>query len=154
MGNWKFKTVVAGSSVLVLALAIAAGAAQQGNPARAGSRVGIAQNLEIQEFVRGLRLTEAQREAIRDILQSHRTEIRNTREALLRARLALVREEPKGPADFSAAQAGAMELRLRVFAEIKTKLTADQLARLQERQERRAERLERMLERLQERVKN
>ena len=153
MKTWNIRIIAAGSLLVILAIAMAAGA-QQGKQARAANTAGIAQNLGIQEFLRGLRLTETQREAINTMIQSHRAEILDTREALLHARLALAKEDPKGPGDFGAAQARLMDLRLRIFNEIKTKLTADQLAVLQERQERQAERLERMLERLRERGKN
>jgi Spy/CpxP family protein refolding chaperone len=150
MGNWKTRVITGGSLFLVLALATA-GVAQQ------GTRVvpdDISGNIGVQELIRGLRLTEAQREAIRGILQSHKREILDTREALLSARLALVKEEPKGPSDFGAAQARVAELRQRILSEIKPNLTAEQLAGVQSRQERQAARLERMLARLQKRANN
>jgi Spy/CpxP family protein refolding chaperone len=153
MKTWNIRIITTGSLLFILAMAVAAGA-QQGQQVRAANTAGIAQNLGIQEFLRGLRLTETQREAIKAIVQSHRSEILDTREALLQARLALVKEYAKGPGDFGAAQARLMHLRLLIFNEIKTKLTADQLAVLQERQERQADRLERILERLRERGAN
>jgi hypothetical protein len=153
MKTWNIRIIAAGSLLIILAIAMAAGA-QQGKQARAANTAGIAQNLGIQEFLRGLRLTETQREAIKIMLQSHRAEILDTREALLQARLSLVKESPNGSVDFGAAQTRLMDLRLRIFNEIKTKLTADQLAVLKERQERQAERLERMLERLRDRGAN
>ena len=153
MKTWNIRIIAASSLFFILAMAVTAGA-QQGKQVRAANTAGIAQNMGIQEYLRGLRLTETQREAIKTMIQSHRAEILDTREALLHARLALAKEDPKGPGDFGAAQARLMDLRLRIFNEIKTKLTADQLAVLQERQERQAERLERMLERLRERGKN
>jgi Spy/CpxP family protein refolding chaperone len=153
MKTWNIRVIAISSLCIILVMAIAAGA-QQGKQVRATNAAGVAQNLGIQEFLRGLRLTETQREAIKTILQSHRADILDTREALLQARLALVKEDPKGPGYFGAAQTRLMDLRLRIFNEIKTKLTADQLAVLQERQERQADRLERMLERLRERAAN
>ena len=153
MKTWNIRIIAAGSLLVILAIAMAAGA-QQGKQARAANTAGIAQNLGIQEFLRGLRLTETQREAIKIMLQSHRAEILDTREALLQARLSLVKESPNGSVAFVEAQTKLMDLRLRIFNEIKTKLTADQLAVLKERQERQAERLERMLERLRDRGAN
>jgi hypothetical protein len=138
---------------LVFAMAMAAGAQQQ-KPIRTANRNNIAQNIGVQEFLRGLRLTEDQREAMKSILQSHRAEILGTREALLRARLELAKEDPKAPGDFGAAQAGLMNLRLRILDEIKGKLTQDQLAVLQERREGQIERLQKMLERVRERGTN
>jgi Spy/CpxP family protein refolding chaperone len=153
MKTWNIRIIAISLLLFILAMAVAAGA-QQGKQVRAANTAGIAQNLGIQEFLRGLRLTETQREAIKIMVQSHRAEILDTREALLQARLALVKEDPKGPGDFGAAQARLMDLRLRIFNEIKTKLTADQLAVLQERQERQADRLERILQRLRARGAN
>jgi hypothetical protein len=153
MKTWNVRIIAAGLLLFILAMAVAAGA-QQGKQMRAANTAGIAQNLGIQEFLRGLRLTETQREAIKITIQSHKAEILDTREALLQARLALVTESPSGSVDFGAAQTRLMDLRLRIFNEIKTKLTAHQLAVLKERQERQAERLERMLERLRERGAN
>lgn len=148
MRKWNVKIIAAGSLAIILATAIAAGA-QQGKQVRAAEKTGIAQNLGVQEFLRGLRLTQAQREEIRSILQSYRAEILELRKELLSARLALVKEDPNGPAMFGNAQKEEMRLRMAIVAEIKGKLTPDQLAVLQERQARQIERIERMLERLQ-----
>jgi hypothetical protein len=153
MRTWNIRIIAISSLFLILAMAVAAGA-QQGQQVRAANRNGIAQNLEIQEFLGGLRITEAQRQAIKGILQSHKAAILDTRAALLRARLALVQKHPTGPGDFGAAQTSLMDLRLLIFSEIETKLTADQRAVLQERQARQTARLEKMLERLQEQGTN
>lgn len=153
MRTWNIRIIATSSLLFVLAMAIAAGA-QQGKQVRATNRDGIAQNLGVQEFLRGLRLTETQREAIKAILQSYKGKLIDTREDLLLARLALVKKDPNGPSHFGNAQKQAMALRVLIFSEIETQLTPDQRAILQERQERQAERLERMLERLRERGTN
>ena len=148
----KPKITMVACVALLLAFTLATAAvAQQGNRARPGFRAGIAQMIGTGQFIRGLQLTEIQKEEIRAMLQAHKTEILEAREALLRARLALVNEEPNGPAQFGAAQTRMMTLRQEILAQIKTKLTPEQLTMVQKRQQRQTERLQKILNRFESR---
>jgi hypothetical protein len=106
------------------------------------------QTLGVRQLVAGLRLTQAQRDGIRSILQGKRTEILETRKILLEARLALLKNDLDGPNQFGAAQARMMALKQDILAQIKAGLTQEQLTILQQRQQRQADRIEKMLERM------
>jgi Spy/CpxP family protein refolding chaperone len=146
MKSWKI--TITGLMILVLALASIAWAQQEsgGRGQFRDSNPG----MEVRGLLEGLRLTEAQREEIKAILKAHQAEILDARKALLRARIAVVKEEPNGPGDFGAAQTRLMELRQAILEQIKTKLTGAQLVALQQRQQRRVALLERRLERLED----
>jgi len=153
MKNWKITMVSGLALLLMLTLATAAGA-QQARSARQAFRDESSRNFGIREFVKDLQLSDAQKEDIRGILKAHRPEILSAREALLQARLALANEAPNGPADFGAAQARVAELRLAISNQIKTKLTEEQLAALQNRRQQQADNVNRALQNLKERSGN
>lgn len=145
----KFKIPVISGAALLLAFSLVTmAAAQQRNRARMALRAGIAQMISAGEFLKGLQLTAAQKEEIKAILQAHKAEVLDARKAVLRARLALLNQESNGLSDLAAAQARMMALRQAIFDQIKTKLTPDQLDKLQKRQKNQAGRLENMLKRL------
>jgi Spy/CpxP family protein refolding chaperone len=139
------KIAVIAALFLVVALAGAA-AAQPRRGARAGMRDTLADRIGVREYIQGLQLSDAQREDIKAILKAHRTDILNAREALVEARIALLREEPNGPADIGAAQSRLMQLRQTIWSEIKPKLTGDQLTAVQNRLQRRVDALKRALQ--------
>jgi Spy/CpxP family protein refolding chaperone len=146
MKNWK----IAVTMLIILALSSASIAwAQQGSGLREQFR-DANPGMEVRRLLEGLRLTEAQREEIKAILKAHQAEILDARKALLRARIALVKEEANGPRDFGAAQTGLMELRQAIIEQIKIKLTEAQLTALRQRQQRHLEFLERRLKRLED----
>jgi Spy/CpxP family protein refolding chaperone len=139
------KIAVIATLFLVVALAGAA-AAQPGRGVRAGMRDTLADSIGIREFIQGLQFSDAQRETIKAILKAHRTDILNARQELLEARIALLREEPNGPADTGAAQSKLMQLRQTIWNEIKPKLTGDQLTAVQNRLQQRSDALKRALQ--------
>ena len=145
MKKLKIGMPAVGAALLALVLTATAGA-QQRNNARMGFQI-----FEARQALRGLRLSETQRAEIRTILETRRPEILEARKALLKARLAIVKEQPGGPEEFGKAQAGAVALRRDILNQIKMKLSPDQLEILQKRQQRQAERIERVLERLEAR---
>jgi len=147
MKNWKNMMISGAALVFIFALAGAAGA-QQGRGPRAGIRANVGQMIGAQQILRGLQLTETQRQEIRALVQARKADILNARKALLQTRLALLKEDPNGSSEFGAAQAKIMALRQDVLNQIKTKLTPDQLDILQKRQQRRADALEQRLNRL------
>jgi Spy/CpxP family protein refolding chaperone len=147
MRYWKFTMISAASLILVIAMATTAGA-QQGVRARAQLRNRIDQMLDYQGFVRGLQLTDTQKEDIKAILKARQPDILAAREALLRARIKLASEDPTGPQDFGAAQAGIAGLSLDILKQIKTKLTPEQLTTVQNREQKRADLLQKALDRL------
>ncbi len=148
----KLKITMISGVVLLLAFTLTASAiAQQRARVRQGLRAGIAQIIGAQQFIRGLQLTDTQKQDIKAILQSHKADILKAREAVLRARLALTNQAPNGPADFGAAQTQVMTLRQQILDEIKAKLTPDQLNMVQKRQQNQVERLEKALQNLQSR---
>ncbi len=139
-------------AALTLSLAFAttlSANAQQGRRAGMGPGNGIADVIGIRGYIQALRLTQAQRDQIRAIMQDYKAQIIQSREALLQARMALLKEDPKGAVDFGSLQTKLMEMRLQILSQIKSKLTSDQLAILQERQQKRIDALQKRLDRLQ-----
>jgi Spy/CpxP family protein refolding chaperone len=137
---------VAVSFMLVLALSADA---QQGRRPGIGMRNEIAREIGIQEYIQNLRLTNAQRDQIKIIVQARRAAILENRQAMMRARLALLKDSSNGPADFGSAQARLMEMRQQILNQIKAQLTSDQLTVLQKRQQKRVDALQQRLDRMQ-----
>ena len=115
--------------------------------------------------LRGVQLTDAQREQVRSIMQTHRIELENARKALGEAQRAFaeatraaaideaaIRERSTAVADAMAANA---ILRARVRAEVHALLTPEQQQELKERtatmQQRMQQRQERQKQRLEQR---
>jgi hypothetical protein len=153
MKNPKFTMILAGSLILALALATAAGA-QQRRLGSAGLQDDAAGGFGIRQFVNNLQLSETQRADIRAILKAHQPEILAARIDLLKARIGLLNKDPKAPGDFGAANARIAELKLTIGSQIEAKLTAEQLSILKNRQQRQADLLSRRLQRLEEREIN
>ncbi len=145
--------IAAASLLLVIALVTAA-AAQQGGRGLRQMRDRIGQMTDFQGFVRGLQLTDTQRQDIKAILTARQPDILAAREALLQARIKLANEDPTGAQDFGAAQARVAGLRQDILNQIKTKLTPEQLTTLQTREQNRAARLQQALDRLQAKSKS
>jgi protein CpxP len=115
--------------------------------------------------LRGVQLTDAQREQVRSIMQSHRTELDNTRKALGEAHRAFAAATRSATPDEAAvrtqasAVANAMAeeaiLRAKIRAEVHALLTPEQQQELKTReanmQKRLQERQERMKQRQQQR---
>jgi len=154
MKNWKIVSISCAALLLLLALGGVAGAQQGKAAARAGLRDWVGDGIGLRDFVKGLQLSEAQKEDIRTAIKARRTEILAARQELLQARLALVNEDPNGPADFGKAQSRVMELRQAIWNQVKTKLTAEQLTAVQNRRQERASAFKRAQERLQDRSGN
>lgn len=147
---------ICGAAVLMIAGWVAVANAQNArrNDARGGQgsprsmfRLGL--------VLRGLDLTEPQKEQVKTILTSHREDIRAAVKAYSQARLALGRAlaAGAGEADLKAlfdkaagAEWDAIQLRGRIFEEIKAILTPEQLSILQKRLERLGKLMEAWLE--------
>jgi len=148
MDKRKTRIIAVVSLFLILGMSLTA-SAQQGKQVRAGMRDDIARTVGVMGFIRGLQLTETQRDEIKAVLQAHKAELLENRKELLRARLALVKEDPNGPGYFGSAKSRLMAIRLHILSQIRAILTVDQLAVLQERQQRQEDRIQRRLEQLQ-----
>jgi Spy/CpxP family protein refolding chaperone len=146
MKNFKITALSFGTMLILLALATAAGA-QQGKQIGSDLQAGID---SLKQDLRGLNLTEAQREEIRAILKVRQPEVREARKALLESRIALLNDDPNGPAKFGAAQTKIMAFRQSITNQIMAKLTADQIAIMEKRRQRQSALLERRLKRLQQ----
>jgi Spy/CpxP family protein refolding chaperone len=156
-----------------LVAAMAAGTAvsfaqgpRPGGPGIAGpGRVGPRGVARADLGLRGVQLSDAQRDQVRSIMQSHRTEFDNTRKALAEARRAFAEATRAATYDEatirarSTAVATAMAedaiLRAKVRAEVHGLLTAEQQQQLKEReaamQKRAQERQQRLQQRRQQR---
>ena len=152
MRRWKIPMILIGSLLLV-ALSVPSVSAQQ-NGLQATRIQNALQALGVRQLVAGLRLTQAQRDDIRAILQGHRNEILETRKILLEARLALLKNDPDASNRFGDAQARMMTLRQEILAQIKAGLAPEQQAMIQRKQQRQAYRIERILERMAENAAN
>ena len=146
--------IIFGASMLLLLMLATAASAQQRIRMREPLRDRIDRMIDVREFVRGLQLSDSQREDIKAIVKSHQTEILDVHEALLRARIELANANPNGPRDFGAAQTRIAELRQLILNQIKSKLTEEQLAEVQRREQNRIDLLEKALSRLQKRRKD
>ncbi|HUE85193.1 MAG TPA: Spy/CpxP family protein refolding chaperone [Vicinamibacterales bacterium] len=134
----------------------APGPGQQGGP-RGGMRGGPAGDLGL----RGIQLTEAQRDQVRSIMETHREEFAELRSQLGAAHRAFAEAAGAGELDEaairtqSAAVANAMAdeaiLRARVRAQVHALLTAEQQQQLKEREAAMQKRLQERQERLKQR---
>jgi protein CpxP len=113
--------------------------------------------------LRGIQLTEAQREQMRSIRQSHRAEFENVAKTLREARRAFAEATRSANLDEAAIRARSTDvanamaeeaiLRAKVRAEVHALLTADQQQQLKEREATMQKRMQERLQRQQERLK-
>ena len=137
--------------VLILSLAAVAGAQKKVDRAQVRDRIGMDRMFDAGQFVRGLGLTAEQRAEVRTIIQNSRPQILQATKDLIQARIDLALQAAGAANAFGEAQERAVSLRLNIMEQIKAKLTAEQLTRLQERQQKEIERLQRLLDRLNQR---
>jgi Spy/CpxP family protein refolding chaperone len=145
---------IAGSLVLTLILTAVflKPAAAQDTAGKGRARMGIARLFRAQAFVRGLNLTADQKSQIKGILQNNKTQILQAARDVVKARLDAAKGLPDAAAELANAQIQAANLRKQILEQIKPVLTADQLARVQERIQLREQRLQRVLDRLNSRI--
>jgi Spy/CpxP family protein refolding chaperone len=132
---------IAGAAVLMIAGWVVAANAQ--NARRAQLRAGqgsLRPMFRLMAVLRGLDLTEQQRDQVKTILENHKEDIRTAVREYSKARLALGKALAAGEADLKAvfdkvtqAEWSAIQLRSRIFEEIKGILTPEQLSILQRR---------------------
>ncbi len=140
----------AGGLILALIVLCAAAlpAAGQDNFGRGRGRAGSERMLGMRNFVGGLNLTADQRTQIKSILENSKTQILQARRDCVKARLDLAKDLPSAATELANARLQAANLRKQILERIKPVLTPDQLAKVQERQQRREQRLQNMLDRL------
>jgi len=107
-----------------------------------GHRMGPAGVFRLQQFARGLELTDEQKTQIREILQENRNRMEQARRNVVQARENLDAGFPETAGALGTAHAEAALLRAQIHERIKQVLTAEQLGRLEERRQLRKERLE------------
>ena len=138
--------------VLVMISAAALPAAAQGNFGKARGRMGMARLFGINSFIRNLNLTEDQKTQIKSILQSNRPQILQATRDVVKARLDVLNAVPDAATEVANARLHAADLRKQIFEQIKPILTADQLAKIQERRQLGKQRLQNLLDRLNNRI--
>ena len=139
--------ILIGSLLLTLTLAASAGAQQR---RQTQFRNNFAGRLQIGQFVKNLQLSDTQRADIKAMLRARQPEILVARTMLLKARIALLNNEPNAPQNLAAAHAEIAGLRQVIAKQIESNLTAEQLTKLQNRRQRQADLLNRRLQRLEE----
>ena len=145
--------LVAGMSIaLMLIVAGLAGASQNMRLGAARQGVGLARGFGMGQFVGGLNLTDLQKTRIKDILAENRVRILQTARNAVKARLDLISGVQGAAVELANAQAEVVNLKTQILEQIKSILTADQLTKLQQRQQLREQRLQKLLDRLNSRL--
>ena len=158
------RILIAGSLIAALAGGTAVSFAQapgRRGPGLEGPQRGVRGGPRVNLGLRGVQLTDAQREQVQAIMQSHRTELDTARMALREAHRAFaeatraetvdegaIRERSTAVANAMAAQA---ILRAKVRSEVHALLTAEQQEEIKQREAKMQRRLQERQERLQQR---
>ncbi len=140
--------VVALGAITVLAPLAAA----QGDFQNARRQARIARVLGIEGAINQLNLTSDQKTQIKGILKTNQTQIIQAARDVVKARLDLIQGVTNSATELANAQVQAANLREQILGQIKPVLTADHLARLQQRKQNREQRLQRLLDRLNSRL--
>jgi len=152
------KVILAAAAAILLLAAVVASAHAQNAGRRAQVRQQAAGRAMFRAgiFLRGLDLTDAQREQVKGILESHKAEMQASAKEQVQARRVLGRALADGASEtalkaafdqVTSAEWNTIQLRSRMLSEFKQILTAEQLARLQERLRKVDGRIQTLLER-------
>jgi len=152
MNTSKGKKFLVTGLVAVMALAGTYMAFPQQLRMRANRPGLIGQFFGARDFIRGLELTSEQRDQIRVILTDNEIPVIRARHDLLKARLDIMRGVQGADSELANALLQSADLRAKILEQIKTLLTADQLGKLQARQQEMEQRIQSQLERLNKRL--
>lgn len=142
---------LAGMSIMLVIFSAGFLAGQSGARAARqslGLGMGFPQLLEMQQIVAGLNLTDAQKTQIKDILTQNKTQILQAARDVTKAQLDMMQGVQDAATELANAQSEAMNLRTTILGQISPVLTADQLAKVQQRNQLRIERLQKRLAQL------
>ncbi len=141
--------LVGGLAFMLVLLPVAGNAAQNGSLAQTARHLGI---FRAGELIGELNLTPDQKTQIKSILAQNKAQIIKAARDVVQARLDLVNGVQNAADELGTAQLNAFNLRTSILAQIKPVLTPDQLAKVQQMQQRRTERLQNLLDRLNQKV--
>ena len=141
----RYQKVLAAIGLAILLIVSAVAVANAQNPKRLGQGGAAAKGIfNVRMFLRGLNLTDQQKEQVKNILSNHKPDMKAVAQESLQARRGL-REALAGGADQAALKAAydkvstagwnALMLRKQIGSEIKQILTPEQLELLQKRQQ-------------------
>lgn len=106
----------------------------------------------VRGFVKGLNLTDEQKNQIKQVLANNRTRILEVRRDLVKARLDLAKAVPDAAAALANAQVAKADLKTQIFEQVKPLLTAEQIAKVEERRLQREQRLQQRLDRINSKI--
>ena len=144
--------LVSGSTGFLFAAQNASKMARPGANSGMEPRMETARFIRLQRFARGLGLTVEQRIQIREILVENKDRILQAGRNVIEARLNLNAGSEESAEAFGDAHCAAAMLKVQIFDQIKSLLTAEQLEQVQNREQLRKERLETWLDRLDNRL--